>query len=231
MSEQEGKLAQQHKEYLVKKQTTTDFSLLNLVTHNINGLKVNSYKLDLLVEWALENNIDILGINETNISEQQGKFLCNKRNNYVGFWTGACENKLKGSGVGLLVNKTWEKHIGRVTRYSNYYIDILIFFKKYKLLIISVYIPPNNKEEKKRIQQQVIRRTRECEKDQIKVIVMGDFNDIRSKELDQSKEESSRKQALPLLRWLENSKLDDIFRKMHLYKKEYTWSNRICIPE
>ena len=40
-----------------------------------------------------------------NISEQQGKFLCNKRNNYVGFWTGANENKLKGSGVGLLVNK------------------------------------------------------------------------------------------------------------------------------
>ena len=51
---------------------------------------------------------------------------------------------------------------------------------------------------------------------------MGDFNDIRSKELDQSKEESSRKQVLPLLRWLENSKLDDIFRKMHLCKKEYT---------
>ncbi len=47
-----------------------------------------------------------------NISEQQGKFLCNKRNNYVGFWTGARENKLKGSGVGLLVNKTWKKHIG-----------------------------------------------------------------------------------------------------------------------
>jgi len=54
---------------------------------------------------------------------------------------------------------------------------------------------------------------------------MGDFNDIRSKELDQSKEESSRKQVLPLLRWLENSKLDDIFRKMHLCKKEYTWLN------
>ena len=85
MSKQEGKLAQQHKEYLVKKQTTTDFSLLNIVTHNINSLKANSYKLDLLVEWVLENNIDILEINEMNISEQQRKFLYNKRNNYVGF--------------------------------------------------------------------------------------------------------------------------------------------------
>ena len=51
---------------------------------------------------------------------------------------------------------------------------------------------------------------------------MSDFNDIRSKELDHSKEESNRKQALSLLRWLENSKLDDIFRKMHSCKKEYT---------
>ena len=50
LSKQEGKLAQQHKEYLVKKQTTTDFSLLNIVIHNINSLKANSYKLDLLVE-------------------------------------------------------------------------------------------------------------------------------------------------------------------------------------
>ena len=77
----------------------------------------------------------------------------NRGGNFVGFWTKACENKLKGSGVSLIISKAWEKHIGRVTRYSNYYIDILILFKKYKLLVISVYIPPNDKEEKKRIQQ------------------------------------------------------------------------------
>ena len=51
---------------------------------------------------------------------------------------------------------------------------------------------------------------------------MGNFNNIKSKELDHSKEESNRKQALLLLRWLENSKLDDIFRKIYLCKKEYT---------
>jgi len=54
---------------------------------------------------------------------------------------------------------------------------------------------------------------------------MGDFNDIRSKELDQNREDSNRKQSLPLLRWLENSNLVDLYRESHPYSKEFTWSN------
>jgi ribonuclease HI len=104
---------------------------------------------------------------------------------------------------------------------------MLLIFKKYKLVVISVYVPPSDKEERKKVQQKVIQKIRECERDKTRVIVMGDFNDIRSKELDHSKEKSNRKQVLPLLRWLENSRLDDIFRKIHPYKKEYTWTNGI----
>ena len=54
---------------------------------------------------------------------------------------------------------------------------------------------------------------------------MGDFNDIRNRDIDQNKELSNRKQSLPLLRWLENSSLEDLFRKIHPYKKEFTWTN------
>ena len=133
-----------------------NFRTLKIATHNINRLKANSYKLDILIDYAIEKNIDIIGINETNILEQQGKFLVNKESRYIGFWTGADRNKIKGSGVGLLISKEWEKHIGKVTRFSNYYIDTLLIFKKYKLVVISVYIPPSDKEEKKKIQQKVI---------------------------------------------------------------------------
>ena len=188
---------------------------------------MSSTKLDMLVNWALEKSVDIIGINETNILEQQGKFLIKKDSEYVGFWTSANEFKLKGSGVGILIRKAWEKHIGQVTRFSNYYIDVLFVFKKYKILVISIYIPPNDKEEKKKIQQKVINKMRECEKNKIKVIVMGDFNDIRSRELDQNKEISNRKQVLPLLRWLESSSLEDVFRKVHADEKEFTWSNGV----
>jgi hypothetical protein len=73
----------------------------------------------------------------------------------------------------------------------------------------------------------VINKIRECERDKIKVIVMGDFNDIRSRELDQNKNISNRKQALPLLRWLEKSDLEDVFRKAHADAREFTWSNGV----
>ena len=106
-------------------------------------------------------------MNETNIAERQDRYLIKKDSNYIGFWTNADENKIKGSGVGLVINRHWEKHIRQITRFSNYYIDTLLVFKKIKLVIICIYIPPNNKEEKKKIQQQVIRRIRECKKNRI----------------------------------------------------------------
>ena len=161
-----------------------NFRTLKIATHNINGLKANSYKLDILIDYAIEKNIDILEINETNILEQQGKFLVNKESRYIEFWIGANRNKIKESKVSLLISKEQEKHIGKVTRFSNYYIDTLLIFKKYKLVVINIYILPSDKEEKKKIQQKVIQKIRECERDRIRVIVMGDFNDIRSKELD-----------------------------------------------
>ena len=91
------------------------------------------------------------------------------------------------------MNKSWEKHIGKITRCSNYYIDALLVFKKVKILIIVIYIPPNDKETKKFLQQYIIKKIRENERKNIKVIVIGDFNDIRSKTLDQNNKESKRK--------------------------------------
>ena len=63
-----------------------------------------------------------------------------------------------------------------------------------------MYILLSDKEEKKKIQQKVIQKIREYERDRIRVIVMGDFNDIRSKKLDHSKKELNRKQILSILR-------------------------------
>ena len=51
------------------------------------------------------NDIDILGINKTNIAEQQGKFMIKKDSNYVGFWTEASESKIKGSGVEVVISR------------------------------------------------------------------------------------------------------------------------------
>ena len=95
----------------------------------------------------------MLGICETNISELQGSFLILKNEDYVGFWTRANKNKLKGSGVGIVIKKIQEKHIGQINRFRNYYIDVLLL---YKLVIINIYILLSNREEKKKIQQYII---------------------------------------------------------------------------
>ena len=47
-----------------------NFRILKIATYNINRLKANSYKLDILIDYAIEKNIDILEINETNILKQ-----------------------------------------------------------------------------------------------------------------------------------------------------------------
>ena len=92
----------------------------------------------------------MLDICETNISELQGSFLILKNGDYVEFWTRANKNKLKGSGVGIVIKKNQKKHIGQINRFRNYYINVLLLFKRYKLVIINTYIPLSNKEEKKR---------------------------------------------------------------------------------
>jgi hypothetical protein len=68
-------------------------------------LKTSSYKLEELLEWTYIKDIDIIGINETNISEQQGKFLINRDSKYWGFWIKAYENKFKKSGVEIVISK------------------------------------------------------------------------------------------------------------------------------
>ena len=72
-----------------------DYWLLNIATHNINRIKGNSIKVEILLEWARQEKIDIIGINETNMTERQNKFSMNRQVNYVGIWADAEENKKK----------------------------------------------------------------------------------------------------------------------------------------
>ena len=59
----------------------------------------------MLIDWASKENIDLVGLNETNTSERQNRFSMSKQNSYLGIWTDAEEDKKKGLGVGLLINK------------------------------------------------------------------------------------------------------------------------------
>ena len=47
------------------------FKVLSVGTHNINGIKTNRGKLDFVIEYIEETNIDILELVETNLSEKE----------------------------------------------------------------------------------------------------------------------------------------------------------------
>ena len=91
-----------------------DYWILNIATHNINRIKGNAIKVEILLERARQEKIDIIGINETNTTERQNKFSMNRQVDYVGIWADTEENKKKGSGVGLIMNKKWKKHLSQV---------------------------------------------------------------------------------------------------------------------
>ena len=64
----------QNKECVSEELENTNYRTLNIATHNINGIKGKITKLELLAEWGKKEKIDIIGINESNISERMGKF-------------------------------------------------------------------------------------------------------------------------------------------------------------
>ena len=195
--------------------------------HNINGIKGSFTKLELLLEQVVCKNLDIIGINETNTMERQNKFNMKKQKDFFRVWTDSEEKKKKGSGVGLLINNKWERHLSQVKRISAYYIEALFIFKRQKMLIIAIYIPHNDKETRREIQHQVIRRCNECTRKGTKIIVLGDFNDIRNKELDQNRKESRHTSKLPLLAQFESSRMIDSFRLLHPNVKKFSRLNSI----
>ena len=51
-----------------------DYQTLKVALHNINRIKGNFTKLELLLDWAYKENIDMIGINKTNTTGRQNNF-------------------------------------------------------------------------------------------------------------------------------------------------------------
>ncbi|CAG8853392.1 12417_t:CDS:1, partial [Gigaspora margarita] len=80
---------------------------LKLEVHNINGIKKNSQRLQELIDFSKEQNLNIVGITETNIKKKEAKFIDIHRKGYRDYWLNSDQDKHKGSGVGLLVDGPW----------------------------------------------------------------------------------------------------------------------------
>src|SRR5437868_7342579 len=117
---------------------------IKIVAHNINGLKGNRHKLEILVDKFEEEEYDMIGILEMNILEKEGHFIIRHRENIDSFWTDAEKGKSKGSGVDIIISQKWSKHIGQVRKHSRYLLEVHFFFKQFELVVFIVYMAPNN---------------------------------------------------------------------------------------
>ena len=78
---------------------------IKIAAHNINGLKRNRHKLEILVDKFEEEEYDMIGILEMNILKKEGYFITRHRENIDSFWTNAEKSKSKGSGIGIIISK------------------------------------------------------------------------------------------------------------------------------
>ena len=82
--------------------------------HNINGIKGNSYKIQEFLDYCNGQKLNVVGITETNIKKKEAKFLELQKEGYKDYWSSAEQDKHKGSGVGIIVNSKWSKHITKI---------------------------------------------------------------------------------------------------------------------
>jgi len=85
-------------------------NILKIAHHNVMSF-INSTKQNQIIQKALLNNIDILGLSKTNLPFGDAKFQkSHLSKDYIYFFESA---KLhKGLGIGLCIKKTLSNHMG-----------------------------------------------------------------------------------------------------------------------
>ncbi|RIA81887.1 hypothetical protein C1645_836237 [Glomus cerebriforme] len=116
--------------YPIQHSSPSHFELLsnlNILYNNVNGLRHNPIKLTQLAKFAFNSNTYIIGIMKTNIDSKAVKFIP-FNDHYKGFFSD-CDDKIKGSGVALLVHEIWLKHLGKIESSNPYYLKATFYFK------------------------------------------------------------------------------------------------------
>ena len=118
------------------------------MTINVKGIN-NTSKFDDLMEWIMNNNIDITIVIETKINQVNASFKIKKyQKNYDSFWD-LDEDALKDSGVGVILRKdTVGKHIYAQHLYLGRFINIRLKFKGKKDISISAIYGNANSSDK-----------------------------------------------------------------------------------
>ena len=118
---------------------------------------------------------------------------------YKSFWANAKVDKKKGSGIGILIENKWEKHIGNIERINEFILIVKLYFKQMQLIIGVVYLPPNDKDLCKLIQRKLVEIVN-ANRQTAQIIFMGDFNFVVDSTLDRKNKRIHTRKGLPLFK-------------------------------
>jgi exonuclease III len=182
---------------------------LTFMGHNINSLGPDNFKLNILMDYCANKGADIVGICETNRDRKNGEFWNKQNPEYVSFWTNK-DNKIKGSGVCIIINKKWEKHLGKVNRIGAYYIEARLLFKNCTLIVGVVYMSPSDTEKQKELTNHIKNEFMNHSKKNRYYVLIGDLNSYFDKSMDYSGPSKLAKKISSIITWLDDSALKKI---------------------
>ena len=188
-------------------------------------MKGDFAKVERLAEYCKDEHFNLVGVLETNIGEKDTKWMQKDIIEYESFWTDTEKDKSKGSGVGLLVDRNWAKHLGLCKKFSPYLLKAEFYFKKMIMQIWVTYVPPKNEVIAKEIHKTILETLVKNKKNTYHII-LGDFNAVMEINYDtSSKEKRSIDANAKLLRWLKNTDHIETFQFCNPEIIKFSWTN------
>ncbi len=151
--------------------------ILKVACHNVVSF-VNPTKQNQVIQEALLNQIDILGLSETNLPTASTKFQkSHLPSEYTYFF--ASDKHHKGSGIALCIKSSLADYIFYHTSNRGHYVLIdLQLRNKQKLRIIQIYLHANNAHLSARLEleKEILLHLQFAHTRNYHTIIMDDFN-------------------------------------------------------
>src|SRR4051812_17126470 len=155
---------------------------ISFATLNVRGISVQS-KFDALFDDIINESISIIGLQETRLAETTATTMFSdhiarkaKVHTHRAYWS--FDRNDRYGGVGLIVSSYISTYVQKIHCYHSRFIAIDLFLLARKLKVINIYCHQQNDfpSKGKTFNNYVINHIKQAERDNFKVIIMGDFN-------------------------------------------------------
>src|SRR5438552_18837207 len=151
-----------------------EMDTVKICIHNVREINRLTDQDNILQEIRRQE-IDIIGLSETKLTNRAALFAFKDQDNYKTFHT--CDDEsLYSAEITILIHKSLAKNIYQVNKIDGHILVLHFHFKgKKKLCIIQTYLP-SDKQISDRYQKQIQKIVKNKKLTETNIIVMGDLN-------------------------------------------------------